>query len=208
MQTGFHGFGRGAVRWAGHALGQVAISLAGTACLALLSNFYFNGPPATDAHAGAAAQTDLSSASLAAETFAPDAASPFAQFNVAVPPAPVREPEPAPKTAAAIVPTEETPAPPARQTPAPLDLHAAIAAAPPLRLTAMTNLQGITPPAAITNLGLDRPAANRVASGRVAPDRIEQDDEIDRGVERFTPRAVVHTVAAWGGWLTRLPGRF
>lgn len=71
MRVSLRGLGGGAVHWIWRMLGQVTISFAGTACLALLSNLYFIGPSATDANADTV-PFKFSSASIASESFAPD----------------------------------------------------------------------------------------------------------------------------------------
>jgi hypothetical protein len=173
------GLGRTLMRWTGHVFGQVLISLAGTACLALLSNLYLNGTPAPVPQPAAARTLDLSSATIAAQTFAPEETRPDFDFG-----GPAAEPASPPehrarKTAAvAAAAAEPEKAPPL--PPAVVLNHAPTAArdqaappAPPLRLTAMTA----------------RPAAaDRDSSGIVT-----------------AADGVVRTVAGWGGWLTRLP---
>jgi len=174
------GLGRTLMRWTGHVFGQVLISLAGTACLALLSNLYLNGTPAPVPQPAAARTLDLSSATIAAQTFAPEETRSAFDFggSAAEPAAPpVRHLRKTASVAApGVEPEKAPPLPPAVVIePAPTAARSQAAPpAPPLQLTAMT-----ARPAAVDHDG----------SGVVA-----------------AADGVVRTVAGWGGWLTRLPG--
>jgi hypothetical protein len=179
MGEGLGRIGRRVVRWSGHIAIQVAISLVGTACLALLSNLYFGGG-GQSARAGTPA-FDLSTATIAAQTFAPQPEQPAAA--AAAPPQP---------SAAVSGPAASAPPLAPAVTVPDLDHRRAVASgpipAPPLRLVAMT----MRPEAASTGAPLGH--ASAPSTGRRGP--------IASGAAGA--REILTTIAAWGDWLTRL----